>query len=594
LKRTMFRVLFTAFTIVIVLTLISRSLVITTLYDWFVPNEQDAMLQKGILLTDFMEDRVVEDVTELISPGILMFIDTLQEYRVWVTDPTGKILYDNQREIDKNWENQFMPEEIYGSLRENDILDSYQPSPWGRNQLRTVGLPIYSKETTIGYVLLFDTDRQWMAFKESFNDVLLISGLVSLALALLVTRWMSHRLLVPIYRIEEFVRRLGRKDFDSSLEDPGIVELSGFVATLKTISVQLKNSFQSVEKQEKLLRLVLESLGEGVIVVTKQHRVLMANEAFYRWFSVQPEPYIPLGQSELPVELIEAIRGEQAETRLEYRGRIYVLDFARLPRAKKPSEMDAYGVYVLRDLTEQEQTDQVRQQFVANVSHELRTPLTGISSLVEALRDGVIPPDQHAKYLDMLFHETRRLGRLTSDLIEITKLGSFDPRTRDALPLISLEELFESILWKISSRLKERQQECRVDAEGLRVWGDLDWMEQIFLNLLDNAIRFTPNGKEIKIRASYGGSGLVTISVEDPGIGIPEEAITRIWDRFYKVDEARTRGTGGSGLGLSIVKQLVERQEGEISVSSEYGYGTTFTLVFPGNDGQSEKLRGSS
>lgn len=226
-------------------------------------------------------------------------------------------------------------------------------------------------------------------------------------------------------------------------------------------------------------------------------------------------------------------------------------------------------------------TERMRRELIANVSHELRSPLTSMRGFLQGILDGTIPPGEQERYLRLAHEETRRLSRLVNDLLDLAALEAGDVR-------LAIAEVYPAAILRTAAAKMEPQ----AAAKGLRlavelpdpapgpVRGDPDRLEQVLINLLDNAIRFTPEGGGITLSARRQGP-VMEIAVRDTGPGIPREDLDRIWERFYKGDRARTRTKGGTGLGLAIARELVERQGGTIRAESRPGEGTTFTITLP-------------
>lgn len=585
MKKSLFMILFVAFTTVIVVTLTVRSFVITYLFEWVAPQHEEALLQSAFRITELVDDQMAANAdSSFLTPGQLTFIESLGQVRVWISRTDGKIIFDNRNDDSLGgWEGSNVPKRYMKSLKDNDIYLLEEPSPWDNKKRWVVAVPILQGNEQLGYVILFSLAGDWESFLNNLDNILVLSGLCSFAIGIVMTRLLTISLVSPIQKIHEYVRRLGKREFDYRIKRPKIHELGILVDTIEEISNQLKYSFISIEKQEKLLRLVLEQMTENVLVINHNLQVLIMNTQLSRTFSIEQQSFLSLKNSGLPEELIQGVsdffQKGQAVMEFMFKGRTFYTIFSELNYSEEQNHLTPSCVVFIRDITEQRQSEQIRHQFIANVSHEIRTPLTGISSLVEALKDDVVPYELQQKYFEMLYQETRRLARMTSDLIQITKLDVVHDKP-SVMEAIYLQPLLEDLLCKMSKRLQDRNQTCRIELCEACVWGNSDWTEQIFLNLLDNASRFMPEGKEIIIRQINPSLEEVVIEVIDEGIGIPEEALPRIWDRFYKVDEARTRNLGGSGLGLSIVKQLVERQNGRIDCDSELGRGTRFTVWF--------------
>lgn len=223
--------------------------------------------------------------------------------------------------------------------------------------------------------------------------------------------------------------------------------------------------------------------------------------------------------------------------------------------------------------------ERLRREFIANVSHELRSPLTSMRGFLQGVLDGTIPPAEQHRYLSLAFDETRRLSRLVNDLLDLAALESGDVQFH--LTRVGVADLLTRAAAKMEPQAGEKGVRLQVepDAAGA-VRGDPDRLEQVLINLLDNAIRFTPQGGTVTLSAAPRGD-VVEICVRDTGPGIPPEDLDRIWERFYKGDRARTRSKGGTGLGLAIARELVERQGGTIRAESRPGAGTAFFVTLP-------------
>jgi len=237
---------------------------------------------------------------------------------------------------------------------------------------------------------------------------------------------------------------------------------------------------------------------------------------------------------------------------------------------------------ILHDITELRRLEQVRTEFVANVSHELRTPLTAIQGYLETLLDGALEEREHArKFLEIVFRHTERLGRLTDDLTDLSniELGKVTLR----LEPTSIAEIAESVVAIISPRASGGQVkvEARLPADLPEVLADRDRLSQILINLVDNAVKYTPKGGQVTVEGRVDASGMIEVAVRDTGVGIPKADLPRLTERFYRVDKARSRDLGGTGLGLAIVKHLVLAHGGELDIESELWKGTTVRFTLP-------------
>ena len=242
-------------------------------------------------------------------------------------------------------------------------------------------------------------------------------------------------------------------------------------------------------------------------------------------------------------------------------------------------------IAVIHDITEQRKLDEARREFVANVSHELRTPLTNIRSYTETLTDaaGELPIETEKQFLGVISSETDRMTRIVTDLLTLSKLdyGRMDLR----MTRFSLRDMLRGVSKAMRLNAEENGHTLidELPDDLPRVVADRERIEQGVINILSNAVKYTPKGGHIHLSACTLSGNRVRITVEDDGIGIPKEDVPRLFERFYRVDKARSRAAGGTGLGLAIAKEIIEQHEGKIALASEYGKGTIVTITLPTN-----------
>ena len=356
---------------------------------------------------------------------------------------------------------------------------------------------------------------------------------------------------------------------------------------IRTTIRQLEQHVQTLESQRNQAQAILESMVEGVLALDQAGRLLWLNRSAQQLFGVRPEQVT--GKSVLEVvrqpELEELVTRALVERRPAIREvqsfapHEQVVQFQAVPCDGERTE--AALVLVAQDVTQIRRLEGMRREFVANVSHELKTPLTSIKGFVETLLDGALEdPANNRRFVSLIDQDTTRLARLIDDLLELSQIES--KATPLALQPVSLHQLVEQLAPRFHLALTERRVtlDLRIPKEAPLVAGDPERLRQIFINLLDNAIKFNKTGGRVTVSAEPGDAFLCVV-VEDTGIGIPEEHLPRIFERFYRVDQARSRELGGTGLGLAIVKHLVELHHGRIDVRSRVGHGAVFTMTLP-------------
>jgi two-component system phosphate regulon sensor histidine kinase PhoR len=387
-------------------------------------------------------------------------------------------------------------------------------------------------------------------------------------------------------RLTKFSRRVAEGDFRPIEADRSGDGMEALAISLNETAARLDRTIRTLTEERNLSSAILGSMVEGVAVVNASERLVFANPGFAEILSldVPPQSGRALVEVVRQTELIEAVRQVlKGEPRVEaeivtgtLRQRFFAATVASVHAA------DASGaIIVLHDITELRKLERVRRDFVANVSHELRTPLTAIQGFSETLLAGAIDdPQNRVRFLEIILEHSKRLARLTDDLLMLSKMDA--DRLNLEISRLSVSQFVESCVETTQRPATEKDLRVSINlAERIPdVAADRRRLAEILQNLLDNAIQYTPPGGQIMVSASADGDE-VTFTVSDTGIGIPQADQPRIFERFYRVDVARSREVGGTGLGLAIAKHLVEVHGGRIWVDSEVGQGSQFHFTVP-------------
>jgi two-component system, OmpR family, phosphate regulon sensor histidine kinase PhoR len=445
-----------------------------------------------------------------------------------------------------------------------------QPSAAGRS----IVLRFAEPEETVGEVL--------GPFRKSLGLASLAILLVASGLILLVSMNFSER----IEKLTAFSQRVAEGDFRPQASDGTGDALDRLSHSLNQTAARLDRTIHTLTEERNLSSAILGSMVEGVLVVNGAERVVFANQSFAEilGLKVPPQPGSGLVEVVRQTELIEAARRVLAgEPRVEAEivtGTLRQHFFAATVASVRAAETNG-AVIVLHDITDLRKLERVRRDFVANVSHEFRTPLTAIQGFAETLLAGAMnDPQNRERFLGIIVEHSRRLARLTEDLLMLSKMDA------DRLELetrrIPVGPFVESCIETSTPRAKDKDLNLLVNlAERVPdIAGDRRRLTEVLQNLLDNAIQYTPAGGQIMVSAGPK-NGEVIFTVSDTGIGIPQADQPRIFERFYRVDVARSREVGGTGLGLSIAKHLIENHGGKIWVESEVGRGSQFHFSVP-------------
>lgn len=333
------------------------------------------------------------------------------------------------------------------------------------------------------------------------------------------------------------------------------------------------------------IQAILSSMSEGVVATDITGRISLINPMAAELFNlthgegVGEFPYKVFPDSELGDVFHQVyVKGFPIEKEIKWSNPERVLNLRLAPIRDEVEEIRGV-VAVIGDVTKLRRLETMRKDFVANVSHELKTPLTSIKGFVETLLDGDLEDKETTrKFMSIIYQEAERLNNLIHDLLDISKLESGQTELR--VKQVELEPLIDSVVLAISNRMNAKNLQLEKNIQAKTVWGDEGLLNELFINLIDNSVKYTPAGGKITV-GSLKGKGETIIYVRDTGFGIPAESLPRIFERFYRVDKGRSREMGGTGLGLSIVKHIVERHGGKVAVQSELGKGSEFTVTIP-------------
>ena len=408
--------------------------------------------------------------------------------------------------------------------------------------------------------------------------MLFVTGIASL----LISRSFSGR----VERLEKFSLRVAEGDFRPIEADRTGDGLEALAVSLNETAARLDRTIRTLTEERNLSSAILGSMVEGVAVVNASERLLFANAGFAQilGLDVPPQSGSPLLEIVRQTELIEAVRDVlKGEPRVETEivtGTLRQHFFAVTVASVRAADTSG-AVIVLHDITALRKLERVRRDFVANVSHEFKTPLTAIQGFAETLLAGAIDdPQNRLRFLEIILEHSRRLARLTDDLLKLSKMDA--DRLELEIRRLSVSQFVESCIETIQRTAAEKDLRVSVNLQQPLpdIAADRRRLAEVLQNLLDNAMQYTPAGGQIMVSASASG-GEVTFTVSDTGIGIPQADQSRIFERFYRVDVARSREVGGTGLGLSIAKHLVEAHGGRIWVESDVGQGSQFHFTVP-------------
>jgi two-component system phosphate regulon sensor histidine kinase PhoR len=412
---------------------------------------------------------------------------------------------------------------------------------------------------------------------------------VALVLAFLVTALLSAALSSPLAgplnEVMDAARRFAQGDLQARSRVRRSDEIGELARIVNRSADQLQERITEIARDRARTEAILSAMDDGVMAVDHRGTVILANQALRDGLQLTDPAgrhYLEvLRQSEVAALIEEILRKADrrtSEVEMLRGGRAYAVTAARFPG---PEGQPHGAVLTFHDVTERHRVERLRRDFVANASHELRTPLTSVRGFVEALEDGALDEPTHARrFLGKIRVHADRMAALVSDLLELSRLESGErPLQRET---VQPADVVEDVVASLSEQARNRDVAIGTSAAGApALVTDPDRLRQILENLVENAVKYVPVGGHVAVNARPGANGSVVFEVEDDGPGIPAQHLPRIFERFYRVDKARSREMGGTGLGLSIVKHLAEGIGAEVTVESEVGRGTRFRVAVP-------------
>jgi len=419
-----------------------------------------------------------------------------------------------------------------------------------------------------------------------FIFILILLGFILVVTLLLLE---NRRDNIRLKEINQKVKDLIAGDYSQVLDLQGSTEITNITNNLNDLSEVIRLTQENLEQESKRLNSILSYMTDGVLATNRRGQITMINDMAKKQLGVQKEDVLNKSILELlkiedEYELRDLITQipELTIDSQDVNGE-YLSLRVRFALVRRESGFISGLVAVLHDTTEQEKEERERRLFVANVSHELRTPLTSVKSYLEALDEGALYDPVAPDFIKVSLDETNRMMRMVTDLLHLSRIDN--ATTQLDVELINFTAFITFILNrfdKMRSQDDEKKYELVRDYPINSVWIEIDTdkMTQVIDNILNNAIKYSPDGGKITVSMKTTDDQMI-LSIKDQGLGIPKQDLPKIFDRFYRVDRARSRAQGGTGLGLAIAKEIIKQHNGFIWAKSEYGKGSTFTIVLP-------------
>nr|WP_295947598.1 ATP-binding protein [uncultured Agathobaculum sp.] len=524
-----------------------------------------------------MEEAAAENGTD----GLLTILDAhrsrlgIDDYRnYYILDSQGRFLDGSNPNITVTRTSNIIAAMAGGVGTRSSVSDS----------IMDVAVPVDMDENgSVDYIVYIADDKQEISdLSWRFFQIVMQAMMFGLLAAILLSFLLSKTITTPIERITEGAKSVAEGNFDQDLGVQSSDEIGELTRSFNYMARRLKSTVGEVQGERDKLSTLFLHMTDGVAAFTTDGRLIHMNPAAESLLGVRMEDNLGFDEMfadlDMPNSDETAMRSFLTSETTRF-GRVLSITLAPY------GALDGEGgvIAVIHDITEQRRLDDARREFVANVSHELRTPLTNIHSYTETLLDaaGDIPLDTEKQFLGVISSESERMARIVTDLLTLSKLDYGRMELR--MTRFSLADMLHNVANAMKLTAEDSGHELAVDTpDGLpQIVGDRERIEQVVVNILSNAVKYTPSGGHIRLSACAVPGNRVRITVEDDGVGIPAADVPRLFERFYRVDKARSRAAGGTGLGLAIAKEIVEQHEGKIALASEYGKGTTVTITLP-------------
>ena len=538
-----------------------------------------------------------KQIQGLLSPLQAKAIDAickesgrLSATRITVILPDGTVIGDS-REKPRLMDNHANRPEIITALA-GETGKSLRFSNTLMQRMLYVATPIKNHQ---GVAAVLRTSLPATAVETEIRSIQLKIALGGCIIALLAAgiSWIiSRRISRPIEQMKKGAERFAGGDLSHRLSSPVTDEMAGLADAMNQMAAQLDNRIETISRQRNQLETVLASMQEGVIAVDTEERIININRAAAQLFENEP--------SNCQDKSIQEVIRSPALQQFIRRAVINPIPVAeediivfqteeRVIHAKSSPLLDAGRrqlgtLLVLNDVTQLRRLENMRRDFVANVSHEIKTPLTAIKGFVETLQQGKVDKaEENERFLEIIQKHVDRLNTIVEDLLTLSRIEQEDERKEINFQQVKIEDIFQAALQLCRSKAEEKKIRIDLDCEKNATANfDPTLIEQAVVNLLDNALKYSEPQSTVLLKASRQNSEVI-IGVQDHGIGIAQKHLPRLFERFYRVDKARSRNMGGTGLGLAIVKHIAQAHYGHVEVESKLGEGSLFRIHLPQN-----------
>ncbi len=574
MRRSIFAKIFGGYVLVtVILSGLILAFSFAGIRDFYVDGETESLKNLGTAL-DTSAIPLVAAGNHLELDRLVKKVGKETHTRITVVAPDGRVLADSETNPE-NMENHRTRTEVAQAL-DGNTGRFLRLSGTLKEEMLYIALPMKHEGRIIGVLRLSLFLKQMNDAMNRFRVKIAEITVTILGFSLLIALAFSRSLSRPIKELSAASRKVAGQDFNVRVFLRNHDELKELADSFNSMVSHTRSLFAELTHQKEELTSIISSLQEGLLVLDRNDKLLLSNESFKRLTSglaSEGDFYWEIFREPQFDELIRKVRSsrQNREDEIEFSKRIFLCSATFL-------ESEGEVAVVFHDITQIKNLEQIKTDFVLNVSHELRTPLTAIKGFAETLEE-VVEDDEARHYVDIISRNADRLMNIITDLLTLSSLEAKGAQPQ--FTEVNLKDLAENVLKIFTHPVKEKNLRMTLMADDAlpTIEADPFKLEQMFINLVDNAVKYSEQGG-IEITLKQAKEGIV-IAVKDTGIGIPHDSLARIFERFYVVDKSRSKRMGGTGLGLSIVKHVVMLHHGSIEVDSSVGLGTTFTVTLP-------------
>ncbi|WP_459195457.1 two-component system histidine kinase PnpS [Wukongibacter baidiensis] len=559
----------------------------------YLENVEKMLITNGNLINSLVEDKLDDRTFAQINFSELAYKYSKEtNARITFVDRDGKVIGDSQvkeSELHKIENHMYRPE-IQEAIK-GEVGISERFSTTVKIDYLYVAIPMKKGGIVYGFTRLAYPLHEINKINLGLIKNIIISVIIGLVIAIpLGYRYLNH-ITEPIKEITNIARKIANGDYKSRVNVESTDEIKILADTFNYMSHTLNTNISELQDKNTKLKSIISSMKEGLIAVDNNKKIILINSPAKKFFNIDSNDIFGAKvltlinnhrlKNALGEMLNESVSGKAEVAVQEPERKTLKIYTESIKLNEDPNRIIGTLILIL-DVTEMRKLEKMRTDFVANVSHELKTPLTSIMGFIETLKSGAINNEKvRDRFLNIIEIETERLTRLIDDLLTLSDIES-NGMNFGKKEQISINNVISEISHMAEELAKQKNIKYSFEVEDdlPYFYGSRDWLKQLVLNLLENAIKYTPDGGEVKF-FGYQRKNNIFIKVKDTGIGIPKKDIPRLFERFYRVDKARSRKIGGTGLGLAIVKHIVIAFNGEIRVKSEEGKGTEFTVRIP-------------